>query len=256
MFVLLLAVTGFLLNHTSEWSLDARILSSPMLLRWYGLESDADRPGFSADDIWLAQVDSDLYMGAKQLLSCYGDLRGAVSLGSDGPQMRQSSDKHSQQGNRERQVAIACSEELILVSRDGALLERMGAPQGLPGNVERLGKMTLEDGAEKLLLAVDTGIYWADPDVLAWTLIPADKITSKVAQWSGPTTLPEEIHAVLSRGEAERGITLERLLLDIHSGRVLGIWGVYLVDLMAFLFVVVASTGIVMWLRSGAREHR
>ena len=44
-------------------------------------------------------------------------------------------------------------------------------------------------------------------------------------------------------------ISWERLLLDIHSGRVLGSLGVVLVDLMALLFMLMAASGVWIWSR-------
>jgi uncharacterized iron-regulated membrane protein len=37
------------------------------------------------------------------------------------------------------------------------------------------------------------------------------------------------------------------VLLDLHSGRIVGGWGIYLVDIIALLFIIIAITGIWMW---------
>ncbi|MFT5351416.1 MAG: hypothetical protein ACI9MF_002239 [Gammaproteobacteria bacterium] len=46
-----------------------------------------------------------------------------------------------------------------------------------------------------------------------------------------------------------KGLSLERILLDLHSGRLLGNAGVFIVDLAALFFVFLALSGSWMWLR-------
>ncbi len=43
-----------------------------------------------------------------------------------------------------------------------------------------------------------------------------------------------------------KGLLLERVLLDVHSGRILGAWGVYLVDAAAVLFLGLVLSGLWM----------
>ena len=47
-------------------------------------------------------------------------------------------------------------------------------------------------------------------------------------------------------------------MLDLHSGRILGSWGVYLVDAAAILFMLLAITGVWLWgkRRASAQQHR
>ena len=54
------------------------------------------------------------------------------------------------------------------------------------------------------------------------------------------------------------GLTLERVLLDIHAGRIPGATGVFLVDAAALLFLVLAISGLWLWARHlvNARRHR
>jgi len=44
-----------------------------------------------------------------------------------------------------------------------------------------------------------------------------------------------------------KGLPLERVIIDIHSGRILGQAGVLLVDFMALLFLSLAMSGVWMW---------
>ena len=55
--------------------------------------------------------------------------------------------------------------------------------------------------------------------------------------------------AAIQKDYGDSLLSWERLILDIHSGRVLGGMGVFLVDLMAILFVLMAMTGVWIWSR-------
>ena len=43
------------------------------------------------------------------------------------------------------------------------------------------------------------------------------------------------------------GLPLERVILDLRSGRIVGQWGVYVVDGAALLFLALVITGLWMW---------
>ena len=57
---------------------------------------------------------------------------------------------------------------------------------------------------------------------------------------------PELNRKILARYRGH-GLPLERVLLDLHSGRILGKWGVWLIDVVAILLFVLAITGSWMW---------
>jgi len=44
-----------------------------------------------------------------------------------------------------------------------------------------------------------------------------------------------------------RQISLERFLLDAHSGRFFGKYGVYVIDIAALLLLILSITGIWLW---------
>ena len=50
------------------------------------------------------------------------------------------------------------------------------------------------------------------------------------------------------------GISAETLLLDIHSGRIVGAWGPLLVDIVALVLTGLAISGAVVFFRSHRRH--
>lgn len=68
-----------------------------------------------------------------------------------------------------------------------------------------------------------------------------------VHQWYG-LPAPEE-------GGFE-GLTVDRVLLDIHTGRFFGSYGHYVMDIAAILFLILSVTGFYMWYRRYSEQRK
>ena len=62
MFVLLVAVTGLLLNHTEELELDSRFVESEHILDWYGIKAPEQPRIFAAGPHHVALLGEQLYL--------------------------------------------------------------------------------------------------------------------------------------------------------------------------------------------------
>mgnify|MGYP005810191283 CR=1 FL=1 len=215
LFVLLLAFSGFILNHPELLALDRVPVRSPLVLGWYGIELPKDIEGFAVGEHWIAQVGGRLFRDATPLATCRGDLVGAVPSGEG--------------------MAVACTGELLLFTPAGELLDRFDAGQGLPVPVTALGT---RDGG--LLLRGRAQVYQVDPEGPVFTVSAGAE-----PAWAAPVALPQALVQELAPAAAGDAITLERVVLDLHSGRILGRWGVYWMDGVAALMVVLALTGLI-----------
>jgi len=65
--------------------------------------------------------------------------------------------------------------------------------------------------------------------------------------WSKPSALPLELATQLQEREELPGISLETLILDLHSGRFFGKAGVLFVDFIGLLMCLLALTGLWAW---------
>jgi uncharacterized iron-regulated membrane protein len=105
------------------------------------------------------------------------------------------------------------------------------------------------------LLAIHAahGYYRTGSDFTAWH--ETDELD---ATWARAITPPRELVKMLQDEYRGSGLSLERVTLDIHSGRILGEWGVYLMDGAAIVFILLAASGIWLWgkRRASARAHR
>ena len=81
-----------------------------------------------------------------------------------------------------------------------------------------------------------------DPDTLK---ITPSQLT--IESWPLPSSLPSTIVEELKQSSQLPGISLETVILDLHSGRFFGDAGVLFVDFMGLLTVFLAMTGTYVW---------
>ena len=220
LFVVILAVTGLLLNHSQALGLSQRHVASPALLDWYGIHPPAPGPAFHAAGHWLSRLEDTLYLDGRRLAREPGRLVGLVML---------------------RDVLVAAVEgELLLLTPGGELVERLTGIHGVPAGMEAVGK----DEAGRLVVRASHGDYVVDEDFLAWRDAGAVAV-----RWSRAEAMPVELHARQAASHRGNTLTLERVLLDLHSGRLFATWGSYLMDGAAMLLLGLAGSGVWHWAR-------
>lgn len=204
LFVLLLAVTGILLNHSHEFGLDGAPLESPWLRQHYGVAAPAGLThALPAGE--LSVRGGWLRLGERNLGSC-PQLVGVVEQAG--------------------QVLAVCSDRLILLTPAGELIDQADAVRGIPEGLSAIGRqrdqVLLRQGESSFAVDLnDLSVRPARPEPgVAWTGAAAAADTADL-DW-------------------------EQVLLDLHSGRLFGRWGVLLMDAMAILFVILALSGLVM----------
>lgn len=228
-FVIVLAVTGLLLNHTEELGLDSIRVTSPAVLDWYGVHAPENLLAYRAGALTVIEAGDRIYLAQGELHEARGPLHGAVE--HDGL------------------VVVSTADQLWLLTPRGELVERLDATAGVPPDILAIGRTG--DGA----LAVRTvqGSFRTDADLLAWTATDATGI-----DWATSIAPTAEQARAVNRAWRGDGLPLERVMLDLHSGRILGNAGVYLMDGAALLFLVLAGSGMWLWMRRriSARPQR
>ena len=113
-----------------------------------------------------------------------------------------------------------------------------------PGRLQRVA--AAPDGG--LVVETDRGRFRTDSasgynEWVEWRAGRGDPV------WLAPRMPPAGVRnrvLVVFRGP---GLSWDRLILDIHSGRILGAWGPYAMDLAALGLILLAATGFYNWLR-------
>lgn len=216
--IVMLALTGVMINHSQNWGWYEKPVYSSLLRVLYGIPPQTVSRGFALPEQgWVTQAGDDVRLEQTSLFHCPLPLAGALGWS---------------QG-----IVLLCDGQLQLYTADGELIETLS---DLPV-AQEVGL-----SAEGALLLAGRGSVWRLNDSSwQWQSLPADSTVG--AQWAMWQPLAAADSQRLSQGIPLPGISRERVLLDLHSGRLFGDWGVWLVDLSAILMVFLALSGSLTW---------
>lgn len=227
-FVIILSVTGILLNHAAFIKLDNSYISSPPILKLYGIRI----PTVTAAPIneqWIYHIGGNIYNNNTPLESCDGHLIGAVA----NPTF----------------TIIACDNSVLFYSATMEFIDSLNAHFGLPTPVQQIGAIQ-----EHIVIRSQNQLFFFDD---ALTIQPAPTDTQATAiQWSNIQKPPKEMLSQIQHMYVGTDITWERLILDIHAGRFLGKLGPLIMDLIAMMFIVLAVTGIIIWNKKNKKKEK
>lgn len=219
LFVVVLALTGILLNFTDRLQLDQTHLNNSWLLDHYNI-GDFPVTSFHAGTHIVSQASEYIYLDGEYKLHLLQDLVGAIKLN--------------------KELLLATEASLLLINTDGEIIEEIGTYSGLP---EKPLGISITGGKYPVVRGVNT--YWKGSEELtAW-----QPLHGPHPKWSAPTDTPENIISSIQEHARGHEINLERVFLDLHSGRLLGRWGQHVMSAAAVLMLVLAITGTVMWWR-------
>lgn len=228
-FVIVLTFTGLVLNHTDELELDAAYVQSDFMLDWYGITAPGELASYQAGSASITAVNNKIFWGSKPLLHISAPLAGVQAFGD--------------------LVVIVAGGSPVLFTADGELVEKMENVAGVPTGIQAIGL------SAQGLLAVKTarGVYLADENLLEWVRADGPEIN-----WSSTHATEPALLKSLQKAYRGSGLPMERIMLDLHSGRILGRAGVYIMDAAAIGFLVLAASGVWLWVRRRAsiKTHR
>ena len=213
--LIMLAVTGIALNHTEDLKLDSHKINSNAILDWYGIPSPQNLKSFATLDHWLTQVNQNIYFDKAVLIKTEENLLGSVET--------------------DEFIVAALSNSLLLLSVEGELIEQTPL-----NNIKRIG---LNSKKAVVIIAGEEQLSSND-GLLSW-----HSDNNKTVTWSKNTILPESIKKTIQSHFRSSILPLERVLLDIHSGRFFGMIGVIIVDISGIFVIILSLSGLAIWLR-------
>lgn len=217
--VIFLAVSGFALNHSMGLKLSDTKLSSDWLLSWYGIEQPANEGFELTKGNWLYQAgNSQLFLNQIPIAQCQPPLLSVVEI--------------------EHQILALCDDQLAVLTTKGELIESFTGLQGLPA-----GTTAVIAQNDQLYLRGDYGVLAFDADSLAVSASPISLLPSN----NIAVALPQPLKDHLTAQGLNSSISMETLILDLHSGRFFGDAGVLFVDIVGLLLCILAITGLWAW---------
>ena len=226
-----LAVTGIVLNHSSDWGLDQA--TGPDVLQTVYRGDVIAFTSYRAGDIWVSHNGaSTLYVQGAEVGYCAQPFVGAVLMGDE--------------------IIAACGETLLLVSKTAELIESVDIGYDLEAVPNAIGIATGID-SDHLMLRSDAGTYSVSLDSLAFTALSG---ALDAALWAAPAEHGADIQALLEQASFGSGVSWTQMLVDMHSGRILGRLGTTGMDLVAVLLILLASSGVWVWTTKPGRFRR
>lgn len=225
-FVLLLATTGILLNHVEALGLDRhRAAAWTGLAAWYGIEAPPTQGPYRAGAHELALLPPKLFVNGQRVAGDFERLHGVVDV--DGL------------------LIVASDQGLLLLDPVDAATDSLDAPwRGSP--VQRLGR-----GADDAVVLQVGGQLFRSPTGLQdWQQAES----AAGVRWSEALAAPANVdYPALFLSDA---VTWERIIADLHSGRLFGINGRVLMDVAAVAMIFLALSGFLLWRRQQHHQRK
>jgi uncharacterized iron-regulated membrane protein len=223
LYLVFLVFSGWALNHAADLKLDQIEIGSPWLMRWYGISNATPETGFLTDNTHLAWV-GNKWAVSKQVMTQQDEQPlGAVETAGV--------------------LYIATPRSLSLLQADGQLLDKLDSASLPATPITALGKV-----GQQIVIKTPYGIFVTE-DGLNWEKRGATNVL-----WSVSQTLPDSVKQRLQHDLAP-SLSVQRILQDIHSGRILGQYGPVFVDLVGLALLTVGLSGLWMFWRA-ARQAR
>ncbi len=218
-FVLLLSVTGLLLNHASRLDLDNTNIENRWILDWYGIVGvDETARAFDVGDMTISWAGRWLFLDEKPLIGGVSELRGAVTL--------------------DQLIILATAREVLLFTKEGELVERF-LPVEFGGDIEAIGV-----SGEHLMVKAGERLFSSNSEVSSWRPVEGG---NAAVSWSLNAAIPADLVPAMNAHLRGEGLPLYRIVLDLHSGNFFGNLGAWVMDGAAVLLLILSVSGIWIW---------
>lgn len=220
--LIMLSITGIALNHTESLKLDSQMIKSNIILDWYGIQAPSELTSFNTKNSWLTQAKQSIYFNNTLLLKTEEQLIGAVET--------------------DIFIVVALNNSLQLLSLDGELIEQI--------SVNSINKIGLTQQQE-IVLKTNSETLISNDELVSWH--PSNPVR---VHWSIHSPPPKAISHNISHSFRASILPTERVILDLHSGRLFGLAGVIIVDISGVFLVLLALSGCAIWLKHKFRAKR
>ena len=218
--VIITVLTGLVLNHGDALDLPHRHPQNALIDRLYRQSTDQLPDGYATTRGWVTQLGAAVYLDERPLATHDAPLVGALV--------------------RDDMLLIAYRDGLVQYDGQTQVVENFAALDGLPPPLANLGH-----DARALVVAAASGPLYFDIDKGQASAVPKEAMV----EWASAAALPAPLAARLADVYRGSGVSYERVLLDLHSGRLFGRTGELLVDAAALCMLCLALTGTYMFFK-------
>ncbi|RFC33289.1 MAG: PepSY-associated TM region [Candidatus Nitrotoga sp. SPKER] len=216
-FLVYLLVSGLTINHVEILKLDKREVSYPWLMRWYGIHVADPTQGYLLGKSYFSWDDDKWVLDDKLLSSSAGQPVGAVEIKGIN--------------------YVATATALYLYQSDGQLRNKV-EKQSLPAYpilaLGTMGSNVMVQTPSAVFASVD-GLNWEKSSSAGMTLSALQDLPADVKRRSADILAPS--------------IPLQRILLDMHSGRIFGRYAIWVMDIASLVLLGLGLSGFWLYWR-------
>ncbi len=227
LFMAWLGASGFVLNQSAGWGLDAVRTDAGWLMGLYGLTPQPPAQGFISGEYWLAQTSERTLVNGRPLDEFVPSPLGLAVVGGTEPL-----------------VFVAAQDRLVILDGAGRKIDELRDFSLPVSAIRRIGEVP------GLGVAIQDLDVFITRDGLDWAPLP---LGSEV-NWS----LSRPLNA-RQRAEAlpfaRPTVAIEQVLIDAHSGRLFGRYGSWLINGVGLSALFLGLSGAWMYW-SVARRRR
>ena len=218
-FLIHLSITGIFLNHTEDLGLDEKYTASPMILALYNISIPSQEESFVVDNVFISRFGDQVFMDNQPIIKSESPIMGAAFSNQI--------------------LTIAFQNEMVLVTQEGELIERISSASELPENIQKLGV------SEDILYLKTPDQLWQSSDqAQAWELSD-----SNFNDWSNEVVMSDQQTKQIEMYFSGKGVSLEQFFLDLHNGNIIKGFGKWLLDIIAIFLLLLSISGIWIWLK-------
>jgi hypothetical protein len=128
------------------------------------------------------------------------------------------------------------------MSTAGELIEKLEEKDGVPAGMKRIGI----DQTNLFIVEGSHDLYTSKNDFLSWEHWKGNETG---ITWATPAPTDNNLKKMLQYHYRSKVLPVERVLLDLHSGRFFGSLGPWFIDASAILLILLSLSGTWMWFK-------
>lgn len=222
LWVLMWAVSGLLIEASPALGLDKKKLSANWLLTHYGVSAPRHIGDWGNDN--LQEWNQGISYKGQWLEKSQAPIMAALATSN--------------------MIVVADPQTIQLYDLNGHWIDQLSTPASMPSHtIQQLGLAN-----NHVVAKTPSGAYEIDGEWLQWVASEQNNIN-----WINRNQAVANQN--IQSPKALHDITVERLVLDIHSGTLFGPVGRWLSRLAAVVMILLALSGFYTWFTRFARQH-
>jgi len=213
-----LSVTGIILNHTDKLNLNQTKISWDWLLKAYGIGVPETQAAFAIDEDFFHQTNYQIFMNTRSITRVKSKLVGVIDF--------------------DDQFIVSTTENIILVNKLGEFIKKIKLPKNLIGKINKIGPYS-----NGIIIEINKNKFVSDRNIKNWEPIN----NPEIVEWSTESKIPEDINNQIKAYYVGEGISIEQIILDLHSGVIFKGVGKLFMDIIALLLILMSVSGGWIW---------